>query len=210
MTRPQLVLDIGGVLATNLSPLFWRLTAAEAAVSEEALYMAYKAQISELLWTGSISEEQFWSWLNEQAPLIEAKQARAFIDRSLQPLPALEKIAEWSLTADIHLLSNHLSAWVEPIVNPINKYVKSVTISSEIGLKKPLPDIYGRVSSHFPIDSVVLFVDDQPKNLRQAASLGWRTLLADEGGRWISRVLPLLQDRSDNEEQYAAKGSCKE
>lgn len=210
MTRPQLVLDIGGVLATNLSPLFWQLIAAEAEVSEDALYKTYKQQISEQLWTGSISEEQFWSWLKDQAPKIQAPQARACIDRSLQPLPALEKIAEWSIIADIHLLSNHLPAWVEPIVNPINKYLKSITISSETSLRKPHPDIYRRVASHFPIDSVVLFVDDQHKNLKQAASHGWRTLLADEDGRWISMVLSLLNDGSDNEEQCAANGSCTE
>lgn len=210
MTRPQLVLDIGGVLATNLSPLFWQLIAAEAAVSEDALYEAYKRQISEQLWTGSLSEEQFWSWIKVQAPNIQAQQARSFIDRSLQPLPALEKIAEWSLIADIHLLSNHLPAWVEPIVNPINKYLKSITISSETGLRKPHPDIYRRMASHLPKDTVVLFVDDQHKNLKQAASLGWRTLLADEDSRWISMVLPLLQDRSDKDEQYTAKGSSNE
>lgn len=210
MTRPQLVLDIGGVLATNLSPLFWQLIAAEAAVSEDALYEAYKRQVSEQLWTGSLSEEQFLSWIKVQAPNIQAQQARAFIDRSLQPLPAIEKIAEWSLLADIHLLSNHLPAWVEPIVNPINKYLKSITISSETGLRKPHPEIYRRVAGHLPKDTVVLFVDDQHKNLKQAASLGWRTLLADEDSRWISMVLPLLQGRSDNEEQYTAKGSCNE
>ncbi|MGM0880789.1 MAG: HAD-IA family hydrolase [Bacillota bacterium] len=210
MTRPQLVLDIGGVLATNLSPLFWQLIAAEAAVSEDALYEAYKRQVSEQLWTGSLSEEQFWSWIQVQAPNIPAQQARSFIDRSLQPLPALEKIAEWSLLADIHLLSNHLPAWIERIVNPINKYLKSITISSETGLRKPHPDIYRHVAGHLPQDTVVLFVDDQHKNLKQAASLGWRTLLADEDSRWISMVLPLLQDRSDKEEQYTAKGSCNE
>ncbi|RCW50209.1 HAD family hydrolase [Paenibacillus prosopidis] len=210
MTRPQLVLDIGGVLATNLSPLFWQLIAGEAAVSEDTLYEAYKRQVSEQLWTGSLSEEQFWSWIKVQAPNIQVQQARSFIDRSLQPLPALEKIVEWSLIADIHLLSNHLPAWVEPIVNPINKYLKSITISSETGLRKPHPDIYRRVASHFAIDGVVLFVDDQHKNLKQAASLGWRTLLADEDGRWIPKVLPLLQNRSDKEEQYTAKGSCNE
>lgn len=208
MTRPQLVLDIGGVLATNLSPLFWQLIAAEADISEDVLYQTYKRQVSEQLWTGSISEEQFWSWITDTAPNIQARQARAFIDRSLQPLPALEKIAEWSLIADIHLLSNHLPAWVEPIINPIKHYMKSITISSETGLRKPHPDIFELVTRSLPIGSIVLFVDDQYKNLKQAASLGWRTLSADEDGRWISMVLPHLQESCDYEQQSAAQGSC--
>lgn len=196
MMRPQLVLDIGGVLATNLSPLFWRLLALEANVSEEALYSEYKRQISEHLWTGSISEEQFWVWIKKHTPLLSSERARTFIDRSLQPLPALAKIADWNDIADIHLLSNHLPAWIEPIVKPISPYLKSVTISSEAALKKPHPEIYARAAAFIPSGSHVLFVDDQEKNIRQAASLGWRTLLADEDGQWISFVLPLLKQES--------------
>lgn len=201
MTRPQLVLDIGGVLATNLSPLFWQLLATDAIVSEEALYSDYKQQISERLWTGGISEEQFWTWIKAHTPRLHTEQARSYIDKSLQPLPALEKIAEWSTVADIHLLSNHLPSWVLPIVEPIERYLKSVTISSETGLRKPHPEIYKRVINYLPSGSSVLFVDDQDKNLRQAASLGWRTLLADEDGHWISLLLPLLEQRSNQEKQ---------
>lgn len=196
MMRPQLVLDIGGVLATNLSPLFWRLLAAEANISEEVLYSEYKRQISEHLWTGSISEEQFWEWIKKYTPLLNTETARTFIDRSLQPLPALAKIAEWHAVADIHLLSNHLPAWVDPIVKSIRPYLKSVTISSEAAIKKPHPEIYARAAASIPSGSDVLFVDDHEKNLKQAASLGWRTLLADEDGQWISFVLPLLKQES--------------
>lgn len=201
MIRPQLVLDIGGVLATNLSPLLWQLLAAEATVSEEALYSEYKQQISGRLWTGEISEEQFWIWVKKYTPLLSTERARAFIDRSLQPLPALARIAEWSTTADIHLLSNHLPAWVDPIVKPIKPYLKNITISSEAALIKPHPDIYARSASFIPPGSKVLFVDDQEKNIKQAASLGWQTLLADEDGKWISLVLPLLKQGSEQDKQ---------
>lgn len=193
MTKPQLVLDIGGVLATNLSPLFWELLAAEANVSEEVLYAVYKKQISERLWIGDLTEEQFWLWVKDYTPLLETKRARAFIDNSLQPLPALAKVAEWSEIADVHLLSNHLPGWVEPIVKPIKPYLKSITISSLAAVRKPHPDIYARTAAYFPTGSTVLFVDDQSKNIKQAASLGWRTLLADEDGKWIPQVLPLLE-----------------
>ncbi|WP_169083003.1 HAD-IA family hydrolase [Paenibacillus sp. PL91] len=193
MTKPQLVLDIGGVLATNLSPLFWELLAAEANVSEEVIYAVYKKQISERLWIGDLTEEQFWLWVKDYTPLLETKRARAFIDNSLQPLPALAKVAEWSEIADVHLLSNHLPGWVEPIVKPIKPYLKSITISSLAAVRKPHPDIYARTAAYFPTGSTALFVDDKSKNIKQAASLGWRTLLADEDGKWIPQVLPLLE-----------------
>ncbi|OMF36723.1 hypothetical protein BK133_08750 [Paenibacillus sp. FSL H8-0548] len=200
MMRPQLVLDIGGVLATNLSPLLWQLLAAEAAVSEDTLYFQYKQEISEQLWTGHISEAQFWKWITAYAPSLTMKQAKAIIEQSLRPLPALEKIAEWSVHADIHLLSNHLSAWVEPIVLPIKPYLKSVTISSEAALKKPDRAIFTRLAAQLPQSSYVLFIDDQNKNIEQAASLGWHTLLADESGGWISLVHTLLQKAGEQEQ----------
>lgn len=193
MTKPQLVLDIGGVLATNLSPLFWKLLAAEAVVTEEIIYSEYKQQISEHLWTGHITEEQFWKWVLAYTPSLTLKQARGFIDTCLQPLPALNEIANWSKIAHIHVLSNHLPAWVEPIIAPIKPYLSSITISSNEAYIKPHPVIFDKVTSYLATGSTVLFVDDHPKNLKQAASHGWRTLLADEDGQWISQVLPLLK-----------------
>jgi putative hydrolase of the HAD superfamily len=197
--RPQLVLDIGGVLAANLSPLFWRLIAEEAVVSEEELYSVYKEQISERLWTGGITEERFWAWVKTYAPRLTTEKARSFIDQSLQPLPALAMLQEWSAAADLHVLSNHLPAWVEPVIKPYEKLWKSVTISSEVGCRKPHPDIFACVKPHLPSGSTVLFVDDQNKNLRQAALLGWRTLLADEEGAWISKVMDYLKDECKQE-----------
>ncbi|WP_036718718.1 HAD family hydrolase [Paenibacillus harenae] len=199
MSRPQLVLDIGGVLASNLSPLLWRLVAEEAVVSEKELYSAYKEQISERLWTGSISEEQFWIWVKSYTPHLPAERARSFIAQSLQPLPALAMLQEWSADADLHILSNHLPAWVEPVIKPYEKLLKSVTISSEAGFRKPHPDIFACVAPHLTSGGTVLFVDDQNKNLRQAALLGWRTLLADEEGLWISKVMDFLKKESNQE-----------
>ncbi|WP_141500704.1 HAD-IA family hydrolase [Paenibacillus luteus] len=191
--RPQLVLDIGGVLATNLSPLFWQLLAAETVLSEEALYCEYKNQISSQLWTGEISEHDFWHWVSAYAPLLTQEHAKTMIDRSLQPLPALRKIAAWSKIADIHLLSNHLSGWVANIIQPIQPYLKSITISSQTALKKPDPAIFNKAAYHFPRESYILFIDDQSKNVAQAALHGWHTMLADEAGLWISLVQPLLE-----------------
>ncbi|WP_054028904.1 hypothetical protein [Bacillus sp. FJAT-28004] len=196
MIKPQLVLDIGGVLATNLSPLLWQLLAAEAILSEEALYSEYKQQISERLWTGQMTEEQFWNWVVAYTPSLDITQARSYIDRCLQPLPALDEMSRWSAVADIHVLSNHLPAWVEPIITPIKPYLKSITISSESALQKPHPAIFDKVTEHLPSECYVLFVDDHHKNTKQAALHGWQTLLADDEGLWISQVLPLLEQHS--------------
>lgn len=196
MTRPQLVLDIGGVLATNLSPRFWSLLAENASISESVLYAEYKEQVSQSLWTGQTSEDGFWKWLEDRTPLLQTGQAQAFLKSSLEPLPGLKMIQQWQTIADLHILSNHLSAWVEPIIEPFKPLFKSITISSEVGKKKPDPVIFNLLVPHFANASDVLFIDDQEKNVKQAASLGWRTLLADEDGHWIPKVQPLLESCS--------------
>ncbi|CAM4272374.1 putative hydrolase of the HAD superfamily [Paenibacillus endophyticus] len=201
MTKPQLVLDIGGVLATNLSPLLWQLLAIEAAVSEEHLYSAYKREISESLWRGHLSEEQFWEWIISHVPTLNKVQGRAFVDMSLKPLPALAYIPEWQQLADIHILSNHLSAWVDPLLSTIRPFLNTITISSQIALKKPDPSIFESVISLLPLGSPVLFVDDQQTNLKQAVSHGWRTLLADDEGHWMNQVSMQLKQISHNQQQ---------
>ncbi|MCA0754122.1 HAD-IA family hydrolase [Paenibacillus sp. N4] len=201
MGKPQLVLDIGGVLASNLTPGLWRLLALESAVTEQELYAAYKRELSERLWTGELSEEQFWSWMSGYLPGMTIATGRSYIVQSLRPLPALDMLQQWHEAADIHILSNHLPAWVETVVEPNSRFWSSVTISSETGFRKPHPAIFQRVSALLPRGSKPLFVDDQEKNIRQAASLGWRTLLADEEGNWIREVLPLLQIIRDQDEQ---------
>ncbi|MGO4543968.1 haloacid dehalogenase [Paenibacillus sp. 2TAB23] len=200
MTKPQLVLDIGGVLATNLSPLLWQLLAIEAAVSEEHLYSAYKREISESLWRGQLSEEQFWEWILSYAPMLTIEQGRAFIDMSLKPLPAIAYIPEWQQLADIHILSNHLSSWVDPLLSTIRPFLNTITISSQVSLKKPDPSIFVSVISLLPLGSPVLFVDDQQSNLKQAASHGWRTLLADDEGVWMNEVSKQLKEISHNQQ----------
>ncbi|WP_138751509.1 hypothetical protein [Paenibacillus sinopodophylli] len=193
MTRPQLVLDIGGVLATNLTPSLWQLLAAETTLPASELYALYKQEISEQLWTGHVSEEQFWDWVITYTPLLSREQAYATLSQCLQPLPAMALIPEWHTLADIHLLSNHIAAWVDPIISMIKPYLQSVTISNQIGLKKPHPDVFESVMGLLPPECSILFVDDHPRNLKQAASHGWRTLLADEEGDWTKQVIPQLK-----------------
>jgi HAD superfamily hydrolase (TIGR01509 family) len=190
--KPQLILDIGGVLVTNVSPLFWQELSVNSEISYDELITRYKRDIRENLWSGKISEEEFWTWLCDQIPSIESDKARAMLHSNLKPLPALEHLSRWSQFADIHLFSNHRLEWIVPTIITIQDYVKSITVSSAVGCCKPHPAIYTKVASYLHTDAMILFVDDQDKNLKQASILGWKTLLADSKGEWISKVMPLL------------------
>ncbi|WP_091176544.1 HAD-IA family hydrolase [Paenibacillus sp. 1_12] len=53
-----------------------------------------------------------------------------------------------------------------------------------MGSCKPDPQIYKFDESHFDNDNkqIIIFVDDQEKNLDPARDLGWVTLIADSKG----------------------------
>lgn len=186
--RPQLVFDIGGVLATNISPLFWNLVAREAGRPVEHIYRPYKEEVSARLWTGEVSEAAFWEWLCQRVEGMDVGKGKAFLAESLTPLPALRELERWSRTADIHILSNHVEVWVKPLLKEVRQYLSSVTISSLAGCRKPHREVYEIVAANLRPDRPILFVDDQLRNLEAAKAAGWSTLLADPDGFWIGEV----------------------
>ncbi|SDX63360.1 HAD-IA family hydrolase [Paenibacillus sp. CF384] len=190
MSRPQLVLDVGGVLLTNFTPEFWEEVAADrATVSFDTLRTAFKRDIREDLWTGRIEEGAFWEWLGQQDAGLDVHLARAGMAKHLKQLPAFHRIPAWSEFADIHLLSNHRHEWIAPLLEPIRSHIASVTISSEAGCCKPDLSIYRMVRSRMQQAAAnILFVDDAERNLRAARELEWETLLADRDGAWVEQV----------------------
>ncbi|MBH5316547.1 HAD-IA family hydrolase [Paenibacillus sp. GSMTC-2017] len=186
--RPQIVFDIGGVLATNLSPIFWDRVSEHAKLSKDTLYQNYKENISKKLWRGHLSEAEFWGWLLLQSSEITLEKGQAFLAEALTPLPAIDKIPNWSKSADIHILSNHVSSWVDPILEPIRPYLSNIIISNKVGLSKPHKDVFDYVARLLPKQSVVIFVDDGIKNVQQAELLGWHGILADHDGAWIKEI----------------------
>ncbi|MCJ7842404.1 hypothetical protein MUB24_16165 [Lederbergia sp. NSJ-179] len=189
--KPDLVLDIAGVLATNFSPSFWRYLSTIYGVRYEEL-LEFRKGIREELWKGRIAEQEFWSGLKSQLPNMDIEPARCKLLSIIKPLPAIEKIPIWSEYADIHLLSNHRREWIEHLINPVQDYIKSMTISAEVGYCKPEIDIYLKTQFYLKDNGKVLFVDDQEKNFKGAIHLCWNTLLADEEGEWIKKVSSLL------------------
>lgn len=190
-TKSELILDIGGVLATNIPSLFWQELSTVSKNSHEAI-LKIKNEIREELWTGSITLKEYWSRFSEQFPTIESEMAQKMILSYIKPLPAIQEIPKWSQVANIHILSNHRIEWIQPILNMIQNHIKTVTVSSEVGSLKPHAEIYSVVHSKLQSEKNILFVDDIENNLDEAKALGWNTLLADEKGNWIQKVLPHL------------------
>ncbi|AOZ94077.1 HAD family hydrolase [Paenibacillus crassostreae] len=187
----QLVLDVGGVLISNLSPT-WEGISSVSSLSPKELKKYFNEEIRHDFWTGNIPEEYFWSWVIKHCPTLDIKNARSLLQKNLMPLAAFDCIANWSELADIHLLSNHREEWLDPLIQPLKPYLKSFTISSSVGCCKPNSEIYSIVHSHFTNQHEIWFVDDQEKNFAPAKTLGWNTLIADQNGEWIGQIEKLL------------------
>ncbi|WHX50949.1 haloacid dehalogenase [Paenibacillus woosongensis] len=192
--KPQLVLDLAGVLVSNFSPTCW-LNLSEGS---QILFQSFREQFEEIrkdLWMGKMKEEHFWTWLSHRINPINKQEAREMLIHSLEPLPAINCLPKWSQIADIHILSNHCQEWLEPILSKIEPFIKSITISNQVGLCKPDIQIYKYVEKHFDhndANQLILFIDDQEKNFKPVSDLGWRTLLADQDHKWIEKVEPII------------------
>jgi len=190
--RPQLVLDVGGVLLSNLTPAFWSEATARGRAEYAAVRSRYKSEIRDDLWSGALTEEQFWRWIGTNCPSVTPSEGQALLMDCLVPLPALERLHDWSRMADLHLLSNHRHEWLLPKLSHVIGLFRSVTVSSQAGCFKPNAAIYRIAAESLAAGAPILFVDDSAANLQQAESLGWSTLLADADGGWIQRVEPIL------------------
>jgi haloacid dehalogenase superfamily, subfamily IA, variant 1 with third motif having Dx(3-4)D or Dx(3-4)E len=190
-SKPQLVLDIAGVLVDNLSVAFWNELASKSGTSLPIL----KAQLNDIrkdLWTGRMKELQFWEWLSDLYPTMNRYDGYELLNRTMNMLPAVQHLERWSGIADIHLLSNHCQEWLAPLLDQVAKHTTSITVSNQVGFCKPQPEIYAIVEKHMPHKDRIIYVDDQEKNFAPAQSLGWITLLADEQHRWIGLLEPIL------------------
>jgi putative hydrolase of the HAD superfamily len=186
--RPQLVLDVAGVLIGNFPAEFWGRLAERAGCSDRDLKERFRREIRRDLWTGQMKESEFWAWLHACYPGVDPGWARDLLGSSLKPLPALGRLADWCRLADVHLLSNHCREWLSPFLRDVEPALRSATISNQVGCCKPEPDIYRMVDDRCGDSRNILFVDDQTKNLEPAARLGWRTLLADDLGLWMAEA----------------------
>lgn len=70
----------------------------------------------------------------------------------------------------------------------------SITVSNQVGLRKPDIRIYQHVGKQFESGQTVVYIDDQEKNLKPVIKLGWKTLLADKEHKWIEKVEPMIRN----------------
>ncbi|RUT28010.1 hypothetical protein EJP77_18515 [Paenibacillus zeisoli] len=196
MNRPPLVLDVAGVLTTNLSPYYWDELGNICGLPPSYIKQQFRSEIRERLWTGQITEQEYYLWLKQKFLNSTANLLcdRSLLLKHLRMLPAASYFEIWSRQADIHLLSNHRTEWLDELLRPYNCYLTSMTISNSVGICKPDLAIYEHVQRHLDNESIVFYVDDQDRNLLPARELGWHTFRADPEGQWIDKLRDTLSN----------------
>ncbi|WP_208589945.1 HAD family hydrolase [Gracilibacillus suaedae] len=187
MNKFQLVLDVGGVLATDLD-LFWEELVNQAGLPYDKIRAIYKTEIRKQLWQGDISERDFWQWLSYTFPKINLEYLQIVMQKSLVELEGIQHIEKWNTISDIHILSNHRTEWLQPIINRLHPFLTSTTVSANVGVAKPEQDIYEICHKQLDSNRPILFVDNKKENLAPARELGWQTIHADSDNKWIAQV----------------------
>ncbi len=123
---------------------------------------------------GEISSREFWSnlGLGEEYPAIENE----YLDTCLQLDPYfLETAKLLAGRFSLALLSNDIAEWSAHLrrQHGLDQIFQTAVISSEVGFRKPAPEIYRVLLERLQAEGKdCLFVDDRPENLPPAAALG--------------------------------------
>lgn len=187
-----LLLDFSGVLFRDAMGSIQTEIATAAGADRRRLGDFYEARLRDELWRGTISERRFWCELLTHAGLpVQPDRWRQRLLDGTVALPACARLANWAAVAQVALLSNQRTEWVEAALRRENVLAPfdRLHVSDRVGYLKPEPEIYGAALAPWSgTRSSVLFVDDEPTYLKAASEWEIQTLAADSGGRWCDAV----------------------
>ena len=183
-----LVLDGQGVVFDAPIKRFLATFADDQQLSLTDIEARWESGLRERAWRGQIDDENFWNALAGQS--VDAAQTRLRLDASYRPGPAAPHLADWSGKARLCLLSNHRSAWLLPRLDAfvIRSFFEIFWVSDATGHVKPEAAAFDPVFRYRDAGLDVLFVDDQPHNVRAAQALGIRGLVAAPDQGWLAQV----------------------
>ena len=184
------MLDIGNVLLRDPISQLLKSLSEEGSRTWEELRQFYLNQLRVPMWSGGMSEDDFWGKLCSYAHVIsESELWHQRLLETMIALPAIERMHDWSSKNEIWLLSNHFAEWPLGRLRDcgVMPTISKMLISSETHYLKPDPKAFGLVKTQLGT-STVLFVDDKMVNVEAAKNLGIDGLVADSDGDWIANV----------------------
>jgi len=134
---------------------------------------------------GKITAGEFWRLVGIENNEIDHIQ-KYYLDHCLKLdsgfLPCVQKL---SGQYRIAILSNDVGEWSEYLRKRrgFEKYIEKAFISSELGYRKPEPEIYKIALSQLGIEPYEgVFIDDSPKRVETAEELGLTGILFNQEG----------------------------
>ena len=188
-----LLLDVGGVLVNDIMGADWiQELSSHSARSYVEVEEYYLGTLKDPLFKGQLPRDEFWNLMSDFLgyPQLERSGEQGVIS-GLQPRPGLAAAIEWSKKVRVGLLSNHVRAWLDPILieSKLADYADFIMISSETGIRKPSVAAFELAASEAGLDSSqILFVDNQQANLEAGFAFGMQVKLASPDNKWIEDV----------------------
>ncbi len=188
--KPQwIVFDIGGVLFDTPKALQTLATYAGVPVDELTDFFTQST-----LEEGELGEIGFAdAWLDYFKNLGIEMDAETFLSLYISPnnfVPGTLQLAQDLHTAG-YKLATLTNSWKgimqrDEQIEPLNVLFSSIIDSSEIGLRKPHPEIFTYTETLLSAKGPELFyIDDAPANVEEGEKFGWQTykydLSSDEG-----------------------------
>lgn len=195
--RPGLLVDWGGVMTTNLFDSFRAFCESEgldfAAFGRRLREDPRARELVIGLETGALAQEPFEIALAQQLGVAPDDLVDRLFAQS-GPDPEMQDAVLRARRAGIPtgLLSNSWGTRRYPRER-LAALFDAVTISGEVGLRKPAPEIYAIAAQRLgcPPERCV-FVDDIPANLEPAAALGMSTVHHRDSAETITALQRLL------------------
>ena len=187
-TTKVLVLDGQGVVFNSPFKKFLSSFAKINRLEYEQVERRWESRIRELAWRGLISDEQLWNELAGRK--INVRETMLALSAGYEPGPAAKRLATWSQTVPIWLLSNHRSAWLLPKLEAfgLSSAFDKLLVSDRTGFIKPELGAFRQLLHGVSSAQDILFIDDQLHNVEAAQAMGCRAIFAAPGRSWLKRV----------------------
>lgn len=196
MKDTLIIFDAGGVLLRNGLSAFFAALAPLTECSFDDIRTFYVNELREKSQRGECSIDEFWDKISAFCNLDASHQDldEAFIN-SLVRLGETPVIHRWKQHADLWLLSNHRTPWLQPALGPLWDLMDKRFISSETGYLKPEKAAYTQLQPYLEPYKHIRFIDDKKKNVQaMKRHLGIEGIVADADGMWNAQIDAWLKD----------------
>ncbi|MEK6874488.1 MAG: HAD family phosphatase [Nanoarchaeota archaeon] len=188
MTIKIIIMDFGGVLATDAPNVFLEELAIKEDLDIEELVAVWREPFAKLL-LGEISEDEFWlqfiDCIGIEKDIDELikdykAQIRSYIVWDKALLSYLKELREIKPSAKLRvvLVSNNVKEWIDDFTKKHNllTYLEKTYFSFDMHLKKPDQEFFSRICLDLGVKpEECILVDNNQGTIQAAAKLGFKT-----------------------------------